>query len=139
MNTGKYIYTKLKATAAVTALIGSGDNTRLYPVYLPQNVAYPAVVFTVANVPHHFVKDQPSDIDRAKVTFHIWASAAQGENGYQQIEDIDAAIRTALDYVEGTAGGVTVVNCHYDGSTDGRDEEMTLYMREAIYTVMVKN
>lgn len=139
MNTGKYIYAKLSADAGVTALIGSGSDIRLYPVYLPQKAAYPAVVYTVGNAPNSNSKTDASTHDRAKVTFHIWADAAQGQNGYQSVEDIDAAIRAALDYVEGTAGGVTVDICHYDSSTDGRDDEMTLFMREAVYTMIVRN
>lgn len=135
MKIGQYIYAKLAATTAVTDLVG----TRIYPVYMPQDAAYPCIVYMADNVPHHLVKDQPSDLDRSTVRFHIWASAAQGENGYAALDNIDAALRTALDYVEATAGGVTVGNCHYDGSNDIRNEEMTLLGREAIYTFITRN
>jgi alanine dehydrogenase len=135
MKVGQYIYAKLSATSAVTALVG----TRIHPVYLPQNAAYPAVVYMVDNVPHSLTKTQASDLDRSTVRFHIWAEAAQGQDAYAAVENIDAAIRTALDYVSGTAGSVTVESCHYDGSNDGRNEEMTLFLREATYTFITKN
>lgn len=135
MRIGQYIYTKLAATTAVTDLVG----TSIYPVFLPQKAEYPAIVFMTDNTPHSLTKTQAADKDVAKVTFHFWASAAQGENGYAAIEDIDEAVRAALDYVEDTAGGVTVVSCHYDGSRDGRDDEMTLFLKTANYTFITQN
>ena len=135
MKIGQYIYAKLTADSAVTALVG----TRIYPVYMPQQATYPAIVYMADNVPHTVTKDTPADLELATAKFHYWASAAQGENGYAAIDDIDEAVRDALDFVEGTAGSVTVELCHYDGSKDGRDEEMTLYMREATYTFITRN
>ncbi len=135
MKIGQYIYAKLTAAAPVTALVG----TRIYPVFMPQDAAYPAIVFLADNAPHSNTKTQASDHDRATVTFHFWASAAQGENGYAALDNIDEAVRDALDYVEGTAGSVTVEVAHYDGSRDGRDEDMTLFLRSATYTFITKN
>lgn len=135
MRIGQYIYAKLAATTAVTDLVG----TRIYPVFLPQDAAYPAIVFLADNVPHSTTKTQAADKDKATVTFHIWASAAQGENGYAALDNIDEAIRDALDYVEATAGSVTVEVAHYDGSRDSRNDEMTLFMRDATYTFITKN
>ena len=135
MKIGQYIYAKLSATTAVTDLVG----TRIYPVFLPQNAEYPAIVFLADNVPHTNTKDTPADLDRATVTFHYWASAAQGENGYAALDNIDEAVRDALDFVEATAGSVTVESCHYDGSNDGRNEEMTLFARTATYTFITRN
>ena len=135
MRIGQYIYSVLSADAGVIAIV----STRIYPVYLPQDAAYPAIVFMAANVPHQLVKNEDAHHDRATVTFHLWASAAQGENGYDTLDNLDAAVRTALDYVEGTAGSVTVQIAHYDGSVDIRNDEMTLFGREATYTFITKN
>ena len=136
MQLGKYIYGKLSATTAITDLVG----TRIFPVFLPQTADYPAIVYTVNNTPlDRSMKSEPADHDRATVTFHIWADHAQGQQGYDDLDAIDAALRTTLDFVEGTVSGVTVESCHYDGSRDGRDEERTLFMREATYTFTTKN
>lgn len=136
MYLGKYIYGKLSTTTAITDLVG----TRIYPVFLPDKVAYPAIVYTVANLPlDRGMKDQPANHDRAIVTFHIWADHAQGQQGYDDLDSIDAALREALDFVEGTVAGVIVEGCHYDGSRDGRDEERTLFLRETNYTFTTKN
>lgn len=136
MNTGKYIYAKLAADAGVTALVAN----RIYPVYLPQNAVYPAIVYLVENEPVDRQKDLAAYLDRATVKFHIWASAAQGENGYAAVEDIDTAIRDTIDFVGAdTAGGVSIADAEYLGSSDGRDDEMTLFMRTATYRIVTQN
>lgn len=133
---GKYIYGKLSITSAITDLVG----LRIYPVFLIQDAAYPAIVYTVNNEPlDSRMKDKGPYHDRATVTFHIWADHAQGQQGYDDLDAIDAALRTALDNVEGTVSGVTVEACRYEGSRDGRDEERTLFLREATYRFTTKN
>lgn len=135
MNIGEYIYAKLTTTTAITDLVGTG----IYPIYVPQNATYPAIVYMADNTPHTNTKPQPADLDKTTVTFHIWADGAQGQDAYTKLNQIDAALRTALDYDEDTAGGITVVHCEYRGSRDGRNEEMTLFMREATYIFITKN
>lgn len=135
MRIGQYIYSVLSADAGVTALVG----TRIYPVFLPQDAAYPAIVFLADNEPPFDSKTQASDHDKETVTFHFWASAAQGENGYAALDNIDDAIREVLEYATGTAGSVDVVSCRRGPSRDGRNEEMTLFMRERIYTFITRN
>ncbi len=136
MNLGKYIYGKLSAASAITDLVG----TRIYPIFLPMTASYPAIVYMVNNTPNdRGMKDRPADHDKAIVTFHIWVDHAQGQQGYDDLDAIDTALRTVLDYVEGTVNAVTVEGCHYDGSRDGRDEERTLFMREATYTFTTRN
>lgn len=135
MRIGQYIYSVLSADAGIGALVGD----RIYPVFLPQNDVMPAIVFLAENIPPFDTKTQASDHDRETVTFHICASAAQGEDGYAALDNIDAALRTALEYVEGTAGGVTVLSCQRGQGLDGRNEEMTLFLRTRTYTFITRN
>ena len=136
MNVGQYIYTKLSGTSAVSALVGS----RIYPVFLPQTAAYPAIVYRMTNEPNERqMKTQAADHDRATVTFNFWADASQGANAYAALDSIDKAVRDALDFVEATAGGVTVEHCHYDNSSDDFDAEAMLLLRTATYTFITKN
>ena len=135
MNVGKYIYSKLAADAGVTALV----STRIYPIFIPKSAALPAIVFVVNEEPNTTNKTNPATHDRATVTFRYWADAADGVDAYEKINSIHAAVRTVLDYVDGTAGGVTVDVAHFDSVTDGRDEEMTLFMKEATYTFLSRN
>ena len=135
MNIGKYIYSVLAADAGVSALVG----TRIYPVMIPQTSAFPAIVYIVSTTPKDKQKDKVSDKDIESVSFTFLADYQQGADAYTKTTGIDAAVRTALDFVEGTAAGVTVVACHYDGSKDVFNEERMLIGKEANYTFITKN
>lgn len=134
MNVGRYLYSKLSNTSAVTALVG----TRIYPVFIPQNAAYPCIVYMVENAPLDPSKTHIGTHDIAKVTLHIWQEAREGQNAYDVLDSIDAAVRTALDGATGTAGGVNAEVIQYLGSRDGRDEQMLAYLRETTYNIIHK-
>jgi len=135
MKVGQYVYAKLSATAAVTALVG----TRIYPVFIPEDATYPAIVFTVSNAPTDNQKDRKSDHDTATVTFTYWAEAKQGLNAYGALDNVDVAVRDALDFVTGTAGGVTVEGCKYVSSADGMDEDVLFVSRTSVYQFITAN
>lgn len=137
MRLGRYIHGKLTADAALAALVGD----RVYPVLMPMKAEYPAIVYTVANAPlDRNMKDRPADHDSAKVSFHIWADMQGGQQNYDTLDDIDTALRAALDFAaEEEVGGVTVESCKYAGGRDGYDEGRTLYLRESNYDFTVKN
>lgn len=132
---GRYIYGQLSADAGVSALVG----TRIYPVFLPMNVVFPAICYMVAKNPKdNNMKFNSPDHDDYQVTLHIWADHAQGQEAYEANEDIEAAIHAALERVEGTAGGVTVESALWLSSQDGRDEDRTMLLREVTYKFTVK-
>lgn len=132
MKVGRYLYNKLTSTSAVTALVG----TRIYPVFMPQNAAYPCIVYMVDNKPLDPSKTSAGNHDTAVVTLHIWQEAREGQDAYDVLDSIDAAVRAALDAASGTAGGVTAEVIQYLGSRDGRDEAMLTYLREATYEII---
>jgi len=135
MNIGKYIYTLLSTTSAITDLVG----TNIYPILLPQGAAYPAIVYMVNNAPNDISKCPDPTHDKATVSFHIWVDHAFGLDGYDTLEAIETALRTALNGVEGTQMGIKVVSCRYDGSQDGRDDVMTMFIKDVTFTLIVKN
>lgn len=136
MRVGQYIYAKLSATTAVTNLVSS----RIYPVYVPQDADLPAIAYRVSNKPKdRGMKDRPADHDESAVTFTYVADVSQGQNGYAALDNIDEAVRDAIDYVSATAGSVTVESCHYDGSDDDIDAERMALTRVATYTFITKN
>lgn len=134
MNVGKYIYAKLTATAGVTALV----STRVYPVILPQNATFPAIVYTVSTAPNDSQKTQAANHDKEVVTFRFWADAQYGADAYTSVMAIDSAVRAAIDFVSGTAGSVQVDHCHFDRSEDIISDERLLIGRESVYTFIVK-
>lgn len=136
MRAGNYIYAKLTATAGVTALV----STRIYPMLMPEKEVYPAIVYSVSNSPlDSNMKDRAGYHDRATVTFNFYADIQFGQDAYTSLDAIDAAVRTALDFVTATAGGVTCETCKYLGSEDNISEDRLLLVRVATYQMTTKN
>ncbi len=136
MRAGNYIYAKLTATAGVTALV----STRIYPLLMPEKQVYPAIVYSVSNRPLDAnMKDRAAYHDVATVSFTYWADIQFGQDAYTSLDAIDAAVRTAIDFVEATAGGVTTEACKYIGSEDVFSEDRLLLGRQATYQLTTKN
>lgn len=127
MKIGKYLVAKIQADATLNTLIGG----RVYPTMMPQNAAYPAVVFTASGAPADNSKQQAATTDKGTVRFHIWAAT------HAECEDIDAALRAALDYVPGTAGDVTVTGAECRDFQDGMDDKLECFLRARNYDFRV--
>jgi hypothetical protein len=136
MQVGKYIHAKLLAAAPVTAIVGTGANARITPIFLPQGTTGVGIVYSVENRPHGTGKEHSGTHDHATVTLHLWADVSQGQKAYATLETLDAAVRDALDYQEATAGGVTVESCRYLGSNDDRDEQNLYFLKTVTYSVV---
>jgi len=136
MKAGNYIYSKLAATSAVTALV----STRIYPMIMPQEAVFPAIIYSVSNKPMDAnMKDRSAYHDTATVTFNYWADVKYGQDAYTSLDSIDAAVRTALDFVTGTAGNVVCEGCKYIGSEDIFSEDRLLLGRAVTYQLITKN
>ena len=132
---GKYIYGKLTADATVTSLVGQ----RIYPIFIPMDATLPAIAYMVTQGPKdNQMKFNSPDHEDYTVTLHIWADHAQGQEGYDILDQTAAAIRNALERVEATANSVTVEQALYLSARDGRDEDRTLMLREVVYKFTVQ-
>lgn len=127
MKAGRYISSILNAASGVTNLVSS----RIYPVMIAQNAAYPAVSYSCSYVPLDPSKTRVETAYKCRATIVAWAET------YSACESIDLAINTALNFVEGTAAGVTVTGCEYKGSDDGMDDKNEYYFRAAVYEIVV--
>jgi len=100
------IRTKLLANTTLAGYIG----TRIYPVYLPQDSAFPAITYQqIVNPEHH-------DIDVASPTYQFSVFALTFAN----MKAIVSEIYTALQREKGTWSTLTVIQGVY---LDGRDLE----------------
>jgi hypothetical protein len=135
MLVNKYIYAKLTAAAGVTALV----STRVYPVSVPQSEGanlFPAIVYSDSYAPHSNNKISSTTHDRCTLTITSWAAS------YDAASAIDVAVRAALDYADGTAGGVTVDLCEWVDSKPGREEGNSApggepyFFRQATYNIL---
>jgi len=132
----KYIYAKLTANAGVSALIA----TRVYPIVIPQNAAFPAIAYSAIYTPGDHNKTQAATKDNCEFTIRSWAAT------YDAAAALDKAVRAALDYVDDggegeTAGGVTVEVCEWLSSKDGMEEGASdangsnYFFRESAYFI----
>ncbi len=128
MTIGNYIAAAVKASSAMNTLIAG----RIYPVIIPQNVSYPAITYSVSNSPADTGHETAATQDRASVQFNIWATT------YASCLAIDTALRTLLDNVSATAGGVVVTGCDYAGGQDGIDDKLEYFFISSSYEFRYK-
>src|SRR5688572_1798557 len=95
--------TYLLTKSGVTDLVGTGDDARVYPGFLPQGVTLPAIVLvTVSDVPSHDM-DGANTWTVARVEVACYAASAPGADALVE------AVRMVSDGKSGTTmGGSTV-------------------------------
>lgn len=64
----------LQSQPAITALIGSGVNTRLFPNRLPQNPTFPAIVYQVISAPRDYTQDGRDGVVRFRVQCNLYGA-----------------------------------------------------------------
>jgi Protein of unknown function (DUF3168) len=135
----RHIYAKLIAATGVTNLV----STRVYPVTIPQNALYPAIVYNSVYTPANASKTGPTQHDNCVLTIRSWAAT------YDLASSIDMAVRAALDYTDNggagsTVGGVTLDLIQWVSSIDGVEEGNSApgggpyFFREATYNLREK-
>jgi hypothetical protein len=63
----------LVADSTITAVVGSGDDARVYPIRLPQGVVQPSVVYTRVSGEGDYHTRGPSGLMRPRVQIDCWA------------------------------------------------------------------
>lgn len=92
------IVARLKATTALTALIG----TRIYPDEIPQGKLHPAVFYmTVSDTKDHFLTGM-SNLESPNIQITTYADTKDGA------ADVAEAIKTAINGYQGTLSGITI-------------------------------
>lgn len=117
MSIGAGLFTYLKTVTAVTDLIGTGDNCRLFPEWTPEAEAYPYVTYTVIAADHVGDLSAASGIVRKLIQVDVWAATAVSR------EATGNALRGALDGVTNdTWGSVNVRTVALDEEVDELEE-----------------
>ena len=117
----KSLYYLLKNAAAVTAIVGTGDNARIYPLRLPQKLAFPAITYQqITNVPTN-QKDAVSGFDKVYFDVDCWSK------DYDQVIALGAAVRAALDRITITSQGETVNMIVFQREVDGFDNNAEIF------------
>lgn len=114
---------RLKQSPAVTALIGSGDDARVYPVELPQAEAFPAITYQVISGAPVRTTDGPRDLAFAHLQVDCWATT------YAAVLSLRNAVRRAIDGWQGYAYGCNVNSIEMSGDRDERLGDLRLFRR----------
>lgn len=65
----------LESEAALTALVGAGDDARIYPVILPQDAQRPAITYQVISDPRTYNQDGEDGLHKARVQLDLYGSS----------------------------------------------------------------
>lgn len=90
------IVARLEVDGAVTALVGSGDDARIYPVLLPQDPTYPAVTYQRVSGARLHNLAGTAGFAMPRLSINCWSRT------YGEAKSLAAAIRASLDGFDGT-------------------------------------
>lgn len=131
MSLERAIYAAVKAHAGLTALIGSGDNTRLYPFEAAHSAAFPHITFRVVSHQPAEAMSGVSDLRARRVEFQIHSKAA---GVMAELSTVSAQLRDCFERYSGTLAGDgwthTIDQALLDNETDlGLDINPKTYRR----------
>lgn len=131
MSLERAIYSRVKAHAGLTALIGSGDSTRLYPFEADHGAAFPHITFRIiSHIPAESMSGV-SDLRQRRVEFQIHTNAAAAMSS---LSAVAAQLRDCFERYSGTLTGTgwshTIDQVFLDNETDlGLDINPNTYRR----------
>jgi hypothetical protein len=114
MSANKIVYNILSTNAALTALI----STRLNPVRIPQESAFPAVSYNLISQVPNPTKSGHSRTEFARVQVNAYGTSLSSAQA------VASAIRTAFEAVTlpGTFNGIKCQTLEYDGENQTADD-----------------
>ena len=93
---------RLTTTAAVTAIVGAGSASRIYPNKIPQEATLPAVAYQRVSTRRVKAHAAPTGLARVRVQVTCVART------YSEVKALAVVVRKALEGVMGTVGGLAV-------------------------------
>lgn len=125
------IVRKMLATPAITALIGSGANARLYPLVTPQTAALPAIAYQKISSPKEQSHSGSSHLARSRVQFTCEAV------DYAAVKALAAAVKNCWNSYSGVISLSTVDSLRIDGCAIDNDVD-SASERQASVTPVVR-
>ena len=107
MDIGKAIYDILSNDSAVSTIV----EDKIYPLYEPQTVDLPCITYQQLEPMPTKIKDGVSPLDEFTVQINSIATS------YTSARDLADKVRTALDFKNGTYGGLNVQFIAYQSGT----------------------
>jgi len=113
MKSGLAIYNILSGDADVSALVG----TRIFPNVAKNKTQFPFIIYDVNGEIPNDDKDGVSSLDIDGVMVSCYSKT------YAEASDLARKMRTALDRISGTYGGVVIQSIKYNGYNDLFDDD----------------
>jgi hypothetical protein len=115
------IFSKLSTATEVTDKVGVGNAARVYPVTLPQNITYPAIVFTRISGARTYSMDGPSGLASPRVQIDIYG------NSVLEAMDLADRVRCTLNGLKETIGGIEILGTFLDTDRDDYNDTTETY------------
>jgi hypothetical protein len=127
------IYGMLSSTADVTAIVGTGDNCRIFPVVADEGVRSPFITFNVINVSPDDSKSGAAQVD------NIYVQVSCFGDSYTDTAILATKVRTALDRFTGPVGDDLVDGIRFEGfASMTEDETKVIYHIAQDFKVRLK-
>jgi len=102
-------------------LIGDIIGTRLYPLRLPQNPVYPAMVYQLVSARWPMAHDGPADMGFPRVQFDCYAAS------YGVTKILAKTLRREINGFVGTAAGVEITGIFFLNEIDEFGSQAEVY------------
>src|SRR5512139_2073669 len=106
------VVSKMASTAAITALIGTGANMRMYPLIVPQTAALPAVAYQKVSSPKEQAHPGSTHLCRSRFQFTCEADT------YSSVKALATAVKDCWNSFRGTVNTVRIDGCAIDNDVD---------------------
>lgn len=118
------IYKRLLADSAVTDIVGVGDEARIYPMILPQNLKFPAVHFSRISADRLYSLDGKTGLVAARFQFESYSDKTP-----EEVKGLSEAIRRNLEGFQGKVEDVVIdgIFLESDTSINNFDEQTNLF------------
>jgi len=118
------IYQKLLADPDVTAIVGSGNEARIFPMIIPQNIQFPATHFSCISADRTYSMDGKTGIVAARFQFESYLDKTP-----EEVKNLSEVIRRSLEVFHGQVGDIVIhgIFLESDTSLNNFDEQTELF------------
>ena len=107
----------IKLIEEITAIIGTGDSARIYPLALPQKPDYPAVTYQVISSPRH----HDVDISYPRIQYTAFART------YGQAKELAGILRLHLQRLKGILSGIPIKQIQHINAVEFYQDDAGVY------------
>ncbi len=114
------LITRMLATAAITAIVGTNAAARIYPLIIPQTAALPALAYQKISSPKEQMHTGSSHLCRSRIQITAIAS------DYAGVKALATAVKQCWDSFRGTVAGVRIDGVAIDNDADTEIERQAV-------------